>query len=302
MDSKKLRYFVAIAEEGQITKAAQRLHMAQPPLSQQLKLLEEELGVKLVNRYRRSLELTEAGRVLYKKSKRMLEDLEDISIEIKEVHEGIKGELKIGANKSCFAYLPKQMKKLREQHPGIHYKLREGDTYALSNLVESGEIELAILRLPLNNHSFSVLSLPTEPYVVVTSDEYDPFQASTHTISIKALEHLPLLLLHRLSGKGQYEVILNECRNHGFEAKVVCECPDASMLLSLAHTGSGIAIVPESTLHAFPYNGLKIYHMSDSFISAQPAIVWNKDRYLSRTAERFIDLMRENYMLKEITP
>ncbi|WP_158734764.1 LysR family transcriptional regulator [Alteribacillus sp. YIM 98480] len=295
MDIKQLRYFCTVADEGQITKAAKKLHMAQPPLSQQLKKIEEELNIELFERNGRTIELTEAGRVLYKKAKNIMHELEETIVEVQETNEGIRGVLAIGSNKSCFSFLPEQMKKLRQQHSKISFLLREGDTFYLEESIRNRDIELAFVRLPVDLEEFSTLRLPSESYVLVLPENWNSFEQEVQKISMKELKHIPLMLLHRISGTGQFELIVNECRNHGFEPNVICECPDATMLLSLATTGVGATIVPRSTLYAFSYESLRILELEDASIAAEPAIIWKKDRSLTKAAQRLLDLFKNAY-------
>ncbi|MFZ4452691.1 LysR family transcriptional regulator [Salibacterium aidingense] len=295
MDIRQLRYFCAVAEEGQVTKAARRLHMAQPPLSQQLKNMEEELNIQLFRKNGRNIELTEAGKILYNKALKIMNDLEDTFIEVQEIEEGIRGTLTIGSNKSCFSFLPEQMNQLREKHPNINFKLREGDTFFLAESIRSREIELAVVRLPIDPEEFNMLRLPSEPYVLVVPEEWHTFSPNRRNVEMKELQNMPLMLLHRISGAGQFELIVNECRSHGFEPNVICECPDASMLLSLAATGVGATIIPKSTLYAFSYERIRVLDIKDFSITADPVIIWNKDRYLTKAAQRFLTLFETSY-------
>ncbi|HEY9576760.1 MAG TPA: LysR family transcriptional regulator [Pseudobacillus sp.] len=285
MDIRQIRYFATIAEEGQITKAAKKLHMAQPPLSQQLKLLEEELDVLLLERKGRSLELTEAGEVLYKKAKYLLAKMEETIIEVKEVGDGLKGVLSIGSVKTCFSYIPERFLHFREKYPSVKFRLKEGDSSLLANYVKQREVELAIVRLPLEMEEFSYLPLPTDPFVAVMPESWD----YPSTIRMNELNNMPLMLLHRVSGVGLYELVINECKRYGIDLNIICECPDAAMLLSLVRTGLGAALLPKSTLLSFPTNGLQIVEIEDCTIQSESAIIWLKDRYLSKKAERFLE-------------
>ncbi|WP_345240879.1 LysR family transcriptional regulator [Pontibacillus salipaludis] len=289
MDIRQLRYFYVIAQERQITRAAKRLHIAQPPLSQQLKQLEAELEVSLVERNGRTLELTEAGKVLYQRAEKILHEMEDLVTEVKETGVGIRGTLSLGSVKSCFPYLPSKLKSFRDEHPLLRYKLQEGDTSSLSESIRNREIELAIVRLPIDSEDFSVVHLPTEPYVLVVPDGWSDFAAGRTSVSMSELEKIPLLLLHRLSGVGQFEMILEECRQHGFEPTVICECPDVTMLLSLVSAQVGATIVPKASLKDRHDPGLRVIAIHDARIQAEPAIVWMKERFLSVAARKFID-------------
>ncbi|KON69465.1 LysR family transcriptional regulator [Peribacillus butanolivorans] len=286
MDVRQLRYFSTIAEERQITRAAKKLHMAQPPLSQQLKALEQELGVILLDRNGKTMELTEAGKVLYDRAKELLQRLDETRIEVKELGEGIKGVLSIGSVKSCFSYIPERIRSFRKQYPMVNFRLYEGDSYRLADHLRKRDIELAIVRLPLDpTTDFSSMPLPIDSFVAVTTDTQD----ERNSIPLKELADMPLMLLHRVSGVGLYELVVNKCKNQGFEPNIVCECPDAAMLLSLVKAGVGVTLLPKSTLNSFPINGLKTLEIEDCTIESESAVIWLKDRFLSKSALRFIE-------------
>ncbi|MGV3489321.1 MAG: LysR family transcriptional regulator [Tuberibacillus sp.] len=292
MDVKRLHYFVTIAEEGKITQAAKKLHIAQPPLSQQLKLLEQELGVLLFERNGRHLELTEAGKVLYKKAVNLLEQFDEIIKEVKETGKGLRGILSIGCVKSCFAYIPGKIQRFREQYPDVIFNLRSGDSYRMAEHLRNRDIELAFVRLPLEMNEFSFLPLPDEPYIAVIPEHWidDP---SAKSISLKELAQLPLMLLHRISGIGQYEVVINHFKNRGYEPNIVCECPDASMILDMVSAGVGATIIPQSAFLAPLPQGRKILKIEGGELISQSAVIWLKDRYLSKSAKHFLKTFLE---------
>jgi LysR family transcriptional regulator, salicylic acid-responsive activator of bsdBCD len=292
MDIKQLRYFSTIAEEGQITRAAKKLHMAQPPLSYQLKSLEDELGVLLMERNGKNMELTEAGEILYRRAKELLHQLDDTITEVKEVGQGIKGILSIGSVKTCFAYIPERIRQFREQYPKVRFRLYEGDSFRLAQNLRNREIELAIVRLPLDLHDFSLLMLPADHFVVISSKHWPV----SPKMRIQELKHIPLILLHRVSGVGLYELVIDTCRKHGFEPNVVCQGPDAAMLLSLARAGVGVALLPKSTLCSFPLTDLKISEIEDCKIESESAVIWLKNRRLSKAARQFLQTFEYEYM------
>ncbi|PSL48471.1 DNA-binding transcriptional LysR family regulator [Salsuginibacillus halophilus] len=288
MDFKQMRYFCTVAEEGQVTKAAKKLHMAQPPLSQQLKRLEESFNCTLFEKDERKMVLTPVGEVLYERAKGLLEDLEDTITEVKETSEGIRGKLSIGSNKSCFSHLPPQLLALRENHPNLTYQLREGDTYTLSEMLLQREIELALVRLPADTTKFSMLPLPSEPYVAVIPASWESTAEDRHTLSLSELKNTPLMLLHRVSGAGQFELIVQECERHGFKPNIICECPDASMLLSLVNAGVGATIIPKASLAGFAYPNIRSFHLEDIAFEADLGFIWKKDQYLTKAAEQLL--------------
>jgi DNA-binding transcriptional LysR family regulator len=285
MDVKQLRYFSAIAQEGQITKAAKKLHMAQPPLSQQLKLLEQELGVLLVARNGKNIELTEAGKVLYRRATELLHQMDATVTEVKEVGEGLKGELAIGSVKTCFSYIPERIRFFREHYPLVTFRLHEGDSFRLAQDVRNRDIELAIVRLPLDLSDFSSFPLPKDKFVAVMPKSW----GSSSSIQMNELAKLPLILLHRIKGVGLYELVIDQYRKHGIEPNVVCTCPDAAMILSLVRAEIGVTLLPRSSLFSFNMNNLSIIEMEDAAIESDSSIIWLKDHYLSKNANRFIE-------------
>lgn len=293
MNIKQLRYFYEIANEKQITKAAKKLHIAQPPLSQALKTLEENLGVELFERQGRQMELTNAGEVLYERAKVIFEKIDDTVKEVQETGQGIRGTLSIGCNKSCFSHIPKKLHRFRQQYPLITFQLLEGDSYFLTRQLIDREIELAFIRLPIDLEGYAFYELPPEEYVAVVHHQWLPSH-DTDSISIYELAQIPLLLLHRLRGIGQFELIVDKFIENGLNPNILCESPNVDMLLDLVNEGLGATIVPKSTLLKNKTNHVSVLKINDAKIISKSAIIWLKDRYLSKGAERFIDLFREH--------
>lgn len=297
MDIKQLRYFSTVVEEGQITRAAKKLHMAQPPLSQQLKLLEEELGLLLFERNGRHLEVTEEGKILYKRAKEIINKMEETIKEVKDAGEGLRGTLSIGSVKSCFSYIPGRLLSFRKKYPMVTFRLIEGDSYRLAHYIRSRDIELAIIRLPLDITDFDSLPLPIDPFVVVMPEKW-----SDHTsIQMKELADIPLMLLQQFKGIGLYEIVVDKCRKYGFEPKVICECPDASMLLSLVKSGIGATLLPKSAFPALDTTGIKILNINDETFISESAVIWPKNRYLSRKAIRFIETFKKVEQVRRLS-
>ncbi|WP_110928697.1 LysR family transcriptional regulator [Bacillus massiliglaciei] len=294
MDIRQLRYFLMIAEEGQISSAAKRLHMAQPPLSQQLRLMEEELGVTLVDRRRngKPLELTEAGKLLSKKAQDILQLFDESMLEVQETNEGIKGTLSIGAVLSCVNYLPLKIETFHHRYPNVSLKLLGGDPYEVNSYLENHDIELALVHPPIEAQEISSIYLGSEPYVFVAPARWDQF-GSQKTINMKEIEGIPLLLIHRTEGGGIYDKILAECKEAGIQPNILCECPDVNVLLSLVASGIGASIVPKTAIPEF-INGIRTLEIQDSSLHSETALVWKTDRYLSKAAKSFIALFKND--------
>jgi DNA-binding transcriptional LysR family regulator len=289
IDIKQLKYFSTIVEEGQITRAAKKLHMAQPPLSQSLKQLEETLGITLLDRKGKKLELTEAGKIFYQRTKHFLHQLDEMILEVQETSSGLRGTLSIGCVKSCFYYLPKTLRNFHDKFPNVKIHLREGDTFLISEFLQNRDIEVGIVRLPIGSDEYETIQLPSDPYVAVLPKSWN---YERHSIRMRDMKEIPLLLLHRVSGKGQYEMVVNECQHHGFKPTVVCECPDVTFLFSLVAAGVGATIVPKSAVSTFQLPNITMLEIEDSSIQAEAAIIFQKNRYLSKSAANFLEMLK----------
>ncbi|MFC3803403.1 LysR family transcriptional regulator [Cohnella sp. GCM10012308] len=171
MDLRQIRYFLTVAEEGQITSAAKKLHMEQPPLSRQMRLIEEELGVALFDRSGRRLRLTPAGERLRERSAGLLRQLEETVTEVRELDGGMRGVLSVGAVVSCTSLLPGPLRRFRERYPDVSFKLSEGDHHLLGERLDRREIEIAVARLPFEapggEDRYEIRPLPSDPIVAL---------------------------------------------------------------------------------------------------------------------------------------
>ncbi|WP_219836817.1 LysR family transcriptional regulator [Paenibacillus sp. R14(2021)] len=297
MELKQLKYFLAIAEEKQITRAAKRLHMEQPPLSRQLMLMEEELGAKLFERGRKQLTLTAAGELLKSKAESLLFQLDETMLEVKELEEGIRGTLSIGAVVSCISILPEPIRKLREAFPQITYKINEGDHFLLGEMLEKRTIELVISRLPFETgilpSKLSMLPLPSDPYVTVFPKSWTPFAGDDGLITMKELAEYPLLTLKTDKTIRMHEQVVNEFRRHGLEPSIICECSSVAVIMSLVAAGIGATVFPKSILSSFPSGDIRMLPIRDASFESDTGILWLKDHLLSKRAQRFIACFQE---------
>ncbi|MBI6874587.1 LysR family transcriptional regulator [Clostridium aciditolerans] len=283
MDIKQLNYFLAIVEEGNITKAAERLHIAQPHLTQQLKLIEDELKVKLIERSTRKFQITDAGKKLWHRSKQMIELMESTVKELKDFNEGLEGTLSIGTiSSSGDILLPQRICSFNKKYPNINFEIREGSTSEILELLKSGLIEIGIIRTPLNSEIYESISLPSEPMVAATSDS-TYWENNEKTIYLKDLADKPLLV-HR-----RYEkAIVELCSQAGFEPRILCKIEDTRSILLLAKTGMGVAIVPKDWIELIPNAKLSYKEINEPSLNTSTTIIWMKDQYLSSIAKHFL--------------
>jgi DNA-binding transcriptional LysR family regulator len=288
MEFRQLKYFLTVAEEGQITKAAERLHITQPPLSQQLILLERELGVKLLERNRKQVTLTEAGHVLHKRAEQMLELMRVTTDEIREVAEGVNGKLTIGTiTSSGRSILPEHIQEFHKLYPKVSFDLRQGETHSILELLQAGIIELGIVRFPFDFTLYDFIALPEEPMVAVAKP---PVFGESRGGSVRLDElRSEALLIHRR----HENIILEYCHQMGFEPDILCTSDDITPLLIWARLGLGIAIVPQSSVHIFVGSALCVRQITSPLITTTRAVIWHKKRVLSPVAARFVEMFRE---------
>lgn len=287
MDIKQLKYFYVIAEEGQITSAAKRLHMAQPPLSYQLKSLEEELGVKLVERGSRSIKLTDAGLILYKRAKQILSLTKSTEDELKDFIQGTHGTLSIGTVSSSGAsLLDRRLSIFHDKYPFINFEIHEGNTYELLEALDKGIIEIAIVRTPFNNSGINSILLQKEPMVAAMVKDLN--WTNSKVIDITELENKPLIFYRRFE-----RLIFKVCQNSNFQPTVFCKNDDARTSLLWANSGLGIAIVPKSAIKLIGSSDIIFKEIMSEELSTQIAIIWSKTGYLSSAGKKFLELFSD---------
>lgn len=284
MDLRQLVYFLAIADEGNITRAAEKLHIAQPPLSQQLKLLEEEFGVVLIERNTRKIQITDAGRLLQNRAKQILELTEKTVKELKDLKEGLQGTLSIGTIASAGeTLLPSRIQSFHKEYPGVDFRIREGGTLEILELIKSGVVEIGIIRTPLTQDIFEYINLPNEP-MVAGALEHLFRESNKGCMDLTELEGRPLLMHNRYANN-----IEEACRKAGFEPRVICRIDDTRFILNWAYTGMGIAIIPRDMMGLLPNVKLDFREIQEESLVTRTVIIWLKNSYLSTPAKHFLE-------------
>ncbi|MGG2063242.1 LysR family transcriptional regulator [Bacillus sp. S14(2024)] len=287
MNIRQLRYFIAIVEERKISAAAERLHISQPPLSQHLKTMEDELGTKLIERSGKFLEVTEAGKALYKYALQMTQLMEEARMEVKEVGNGVSGRLTVGINTFSVAGLPELLHQFHKKYPKVTYKVHQNESSHLCQLVRDRIVELAIIRLPLELDDFSTIHLYTEPFYFITSNKKHPFN---HQVMLADIQNHPLIL-PSTEGLGIHYMILEAFSKAQLHPNIIAECSDISLLLDLVACNFGEAIVPETVIKQYKNYNIQVFKITDTELSASMGLIWLKNHYLSKTAQNFAKLL-----------
>lgn len=290
MDIRQLLYFTTIAEEGSISAAAKKLHLSQPPLSYQMKLLEEELHLPLIERSARGIALTEAGRVLYKRAQGILELSELTRKEMLAMASGFTGTLHIGTVSSSGAsLLGWRIPAFHQKYPQIGFAIREGNTFELMEMLESGLIELAIVRTPFHNDQLNCFYLSPEPMIAAGAASFFPAgMPSGQPISLELLGHAPVILYRRFE-----KILLSLCEQKGITPQVFCIADDARTTLMWAEAGLGVAVVPQSAYRIMPHHNMVYGELSEEDLHTRIAAVCKKGCSLSWAAQQFLEIFAQ---------
>ena len=284
MNYRQLTYFVAVVEAGSITAAAKNLDLSQPPLSKQIIALEEELGVKLMDRSSRRITLTDAGFLMYQRAKSIISMMENTADELSSFAHDRPGTLRLGTISSCGSSLLKEcLIDFCALHPQATFEIYENNTYELLEKLKKGEIEAAIVRTPFENEGFECIYGREEPLVAVGLKTY---LGETETpITPEALSLLPLNYYRRFE-----HIILPVFQNKGLTCNSFCKSDDARTPLMWAHSGLGVAVVPQSISGLLGKQENVIVREIDcpDFITRMTAIC-KKDGYISSIGKTFVE-------------
>ena len=253
MELRHLRYFVAVAEEGHITRAAARLGIQQPPLSQQIRGLERELDVLLFHRRPRGVELTDAGRALLADARTILALVDHAVATVRQTAQGKRGRIAVGFTSSApfHPFVPRVIRAFREASPAVSLTLEENGTADLVHALRIGRIDAAFIRSPIASApELIVRPLLTEEMVVALPVHHRLASRNggraERALPLRTLAAETFILYRRPSGPGLYDAIISACRRAGFSPSIGQEAPLIVSTLNLVAAGLGVSIVPAS--------------------------------------------------------
>jgi DNA-binding transcriptional LysR family regulator len=255
MDLKHLRYFVAVAEAGHITRAAAALGIQQPPLSQQIRALEESLGTTLFRRHPKGVTLTESGELLLADSRRLLDDADAVRTRMRAVGAGYAGVLAIGFTSSAaaHAFTPQVLRQCRHAYPGIRLQISEDHAAGLTESVAAGRLHCAFLRVPVARPAGLVFeTLLREPVLVALPVGHPLLAGKPRALSINELRNQAFILVRQTGASGLYANLLSLCEQQGFAPTIGHEVSRMMTALNLVAAGEGVTVVPASMQGVHP--------------------------------------------------
>lgn len=296
MDIRRLRYFLAVAEQGHITRAAEQLGLQQPPLSQQIRALEEHLGVALFKRHAKGVTLTGAGQELQAEARRIVDSMDRLEQRMRQVAAGRRGTLAVGFTTSAaaHAFTPTVLRACRAEFPDIALQISENNAAELVEALQEHRIDFGFLRVPVARpQGLRLETQLTEPAVLVLpvdhalAARYKPAQA----VPLEALAGEPVILVRRPGAPGLYANFLARLAERGVHVRVVAEVERMLSNINLVASGTGISIVPASMQGSHPQSVVYRPLPRGVDLDAPITLVYREDQ-ASATADRFLALVR----------
>jgi DNA-binding transcriptional LysR family regulator len=246
VELRQLRYFVAIAEEGNFSRAAQRLHVSQPPLSTQIKSLEEELGMRLLERTNRGVSLTAAGSVFFEETRAVLARLEHARGKALRADRGDIGMLAVGfVSMADYGILPPALKHFRASFPLVEVQLHELTTDAQIRELRATRLDLGIALAPVDEPDLEFERLLREELVLAAPSAH-PAVKGSGAVDLRALAKESFIIPPRDIGPGLYDLIISHCRAAGFAPRITQHARQMQTVVGLVSSGMGFALVPAS--------------------------------------------------------
>lgn len=294
MEIRQLQYVVQIALEKNFSRAAEKLHIAQPSLSQQIAKLERELGILLFQRNTNSVDLTYAGSIFAERAQKILDLVAQLKQEMDDISQMRKGRLMIGSLPITGAHVwPKVLPVFQQRYPEIEIVLVEETTSVLEQLTTSGQTDLSLLTLPLQDKSLDYIPLIEEEIYLALPPSH-PLAGQSAGVPLQAVADEPFILLKK--GQGFRDVSIRLCEDAGFAPKVVFESSNIETVQSLVAAGMGVAFVPQMVARAgWSQHAPAYVSIREPYTPYRTIVIAHKrDRYMSRAADVFIRTMLES--------
>lgn len=296
MELRHLRYFVAVAEEGHVTRAAERLGIRQPPLSQQIRALERELDAQLFHRRPRGVALTPAGRALLDAARPILARADAAIAATRRAAQGEAGRIGIGFTSSAafHPFVPRAIRVFREAHPLVQLALEESGTTELVEALRAETIDAAFVRSPVGESvDLTVRPLLAEPMVAALPSGH-PLSGTRDPLPLAALAGETFILYRRPVGPGLHDAIIAACDRAGFSPRIGQEAPRMLSTMSLVAAGLGVTVVPAS-MSRLEAEGVAYRRLADSPapLTAPLNLAYRRGE-ISAAVRRFVALVQRS--------
>ncbi|MFN8609443.1 MAG: LysR substrate-binding domain-containing protein [Vulcanimicrobiota bacterium] len=288
IELRHLRYFLAVAEQLHFGRAAEQLHMAQPPLSTQIRQLEEMLGAQLFVRSQRKVQLTEAGRVFREEAVAVMQAVNLAVERAQQASRGVLGRLRLGfASSAPFGIFPKLLRRYREAYPDVVLELKELGSAEQLLALQERRLDVGLVRLPVSATNIRVEAIDRESIIIALPEKHPKAEASE--LLLADFRNDPFIIFPRHEGPGLYDRLINLCLQAGFTPRIVQEVGQMHAIVGLVGAGLGVSLVPETlqTVHA---RGVRYRHLRDGpYIEMALAY---RDEHLTPLQQAFVAMAR----------
>ena len=284
---RQLEYFCAVVEEGSVSAASRKLHVAQPPMSRQIALLEQELGVTLFRRGNKGMLLTEAGESLYQQGRDYISDMARLADRVRALGSGVRGAVRVGLLYSTVPYALPYLRGFRAAYPQVELFIRLGSPQDLLADLNRGDLNTLFLRAGgKETIGLHERILGSDVIKLIMTRGTDP-APELDMIPIDRLHSVPMCLLRSDDLWGYNQTLLKECQRSGFTPNVVCQCYDTPMAMQLVQSGSGVSFLPESIVSTLPHSGIYAKSVQGISESSYAVLAWSENSYHSGSVELF---------------
>jgi DNA-binding transcriptional LysR family regulator len=295
MDILHLTYFLEVARHKSFTKASQMLHVSQPSISKVIKTLENELGVTLLERSGREVELTDAGEAVFKRVQRVVVEFKNLTSELSDVIDLKRGEVTIGLPPMIGSrFFPKPIAQFRQAYPLIQLKLIEEGAKQIELAVQDGTLDLGVVALPSARDDFETFAFVNEPLRVVLYHDHPLAESASLSLAMLSNESF---VLYR-EDFSLFDHILRQCQLNGFMPRIACQSSQWDFIVEMVGAKLGIALLPETICKELDPQRFVTIPMSNPIIPWNLAIIWKKDRYTSFAAREWLRLTK-NYFSQQ---
>jgi DNA-binding transcriptional LysR family regulator len=288
MELRKLRYFVTLAEELHFGRAAERLHITQPPLSMAIRALEDELEVRLFERTPRRVALTHAGETFLEQARQLLARAGDAVELTRAAERGTVGRLTVGfMSAAIYTLLPQVLREFAARSPQVKLELRELAIPVQLEALRKGDIDVGFVRPPIADAALEVETVLSEPLVVALPRGHA--LAKLNRVSARRLKEEPFVMFQRAPGLVLQDLVLGFCHQHGLTPRIAQEATQSHAVVGLVSAGIGVALVPASTPHL---GGVQYRPLADKSPPVLTALAWRR-RDASPVLDAFLKTARQ---------
>lgn len=286
MELRQLEYFMAVCEELHFTRAAEKLNIAQPTLSQQIKILENEIGIPLFDRIGKRIALTEAGKILWKHSKQVFYELEQAQAAIGELNGLERGRLTIGSLLTCMSYLlPTAIVKFKEFYPNIELSIRGLRAEEIEQEILENELDLGLTFLPNDHEDLNSIPLYTEE-LALGVPKHHPL-AKESVVNFNIISHVPMVLMPK---NYQLRQLLDAyCSEAEITVTPTLELTTLESITQMVAKGVGMTILPLPYLEHLNHKEIKIVKLLDPTPQREIGIIYRKDKFMCTATRTFIE-------------